>query len=439
MRDGPRRVLVTLGTGLVLLAAGAAGSVPDALASPQVTNDSALIPTPNGEGLPQRTATAGSDLAGPLGPARSQPGAPVVSVGELSHSVPKIAPLHGLLQADLLVVATSTLRDGIAAAVAKMHGVVAVQQVDAARIEVDGKFIAMIGVDPSAFRAFSAKPTAQSTRLWQNVADGGIATSYEMGKLDKLPLGRPVRVVGRQVEQLPVAGFGTVGIPGIDAAVSDTVARSLGMPEGNAIVISAPHVKLNPLIKQVKKVLPKGAAIAPLVAQTITSTAAPSTGAAGAPSTSTAGLSGITGSSNGLGLTRNQMIRFLTAAESRLGLPYVWGGDGPLDFDCSGLVQWSFAQAGVIMPRVAADQARTGPEVPISQLQPGDLLFYHTDPTAPTYISHVAIYLGAGEMIQAPQPGMDVEIVPASFGSEFAGAVAVYPRIAAAVAANVAG
>ena len=91
------------------------------------------------------------------------------------------------------------------------------------------------------------------------------------------------------------------------------------------------------------------------------------------------------------------------------------------------------------MPRVAVDQARTGPQVPLSQLQPGDLLFYHTDPTAPSYISHVAIYLGHGEMIQAPEPGLDVEIVPADFGSGFAGAVQVYPRVAAAVAANLAG
>jgi cell wall-associated NlpC family hydrolase len=133
------------------------------------------------------------------------------------------------------------------------------------------------------------------------------------------------------------------------------------------------------------------------------------------------------------------MVAFLRAAESRLGLPYVWGGDGPKVFDCSGLVQWSLAQAGVVMPRVAADQARTGPQVPLSQLQPGDLLFYHTDPTAPSYISHVAIYLGHGEMIQAPEPGLDVEIVPADFGSGFAGAVQVDPRVAVSVAANPAG
>jgi cell wall-associated NlpC family hydrolase len=91
------------------------------------------------------------------------------------------------------------------------------------------------------------------------------------------------------------------------------------------------------------------------------------------------------------------------------------------------------------MPRVAADQALTGPLVPVSQLEPGDLLFYHTDPTAPGYISHVAIFIGDGEMLQAPQPGEDVEVVPADFGSEFAGAVQVDPGVAAAVAADPAG
>ena len=137
-------------------------------------------------------------------------------------------------------------------------------------------------------------------------------------------------------------------------------------------------------------------------------------------------------------MTAAQLTAALSAAESRSGLPYTWGAAGPTSFDCSGLVQWSFAQAGVGMPRVAADQARTGPAVPVSQLQPGDLLFYHTDPTDPGYISHVAIYLGNGWMIQAPQPGMNVQIVPASFGAQFAGAIRVYPQIAAALAGGLA-
>jgi peptidoglycan DL-endopeptidase CwlO len=377
LRDGAPRRLVTLGSGLVLLTLAAVGVAPSAFAAP-------------------------------------------------SASSPAVAPLHQLLEADLFVVAPTTLRSSIATAVRRLHGVVAAEPLDAARLQVDGKITAMLGVDPSAFRAFAPKPTADSLRLWQNVAAGGVAVSYTMSKLDRLPAGKAVRVTGRRAEDLPVAGLGTVGIGSVDAVVSDTVARSLGIPADNAIVISAPHADLNTLMKQIKKLLPRNAAVASLVAQSASSGVA-----------QTGGAAGIAGAAaNGSGLTNAEVIAFLEAAESRLGMPYVWGGDGPTDFDCSGLVQWSLARAGVVMPRVAAEQALTGPEVPLSKLEPGDLLFYHTDPTAPDYISHVAIFLGHGEMLQAPMPGLDVEIVPADFGSEFAGAVAVYPKVAAAVAGD---
>lgn len=377
LRDGARRMVVTLGSGLALLTLAVAGNVPSAFAA-----------TPT--------------------------------------STSAMAPPHRLLEADLFVVAPTTLRSSIATAVQRLHGVVAAEPLDAARLQVDGKLTAMLGVNPSQFRAFAPKPTADSLRLWENVAAGGVAVSYTMSKLDKLPLGRAVRVTGRRAEELPVAGLGTVGIGGVDAVVSDAVARSLGIPADNAIVISAPHADLTTLMKQIKKLLPRNAAVASLVAESASSGLA-----------ETGGAAGIAGAAaDGPGLTNAEVVAFLEAAESRLGMPYVWGGDGPTVFDCSGLVQWSFARAGVVMPRVAAEQALAGPKVPLSELEPGDLLFYHTDPTAPDYISHVAIYLGGGKMLQAPMPGLDVEIVPADFGSEFAGAVAVYPKVAAAVAGD---
>jgi cell wall-associated NlpC family hydrolase len=216
----------------------------------------------------------------------------------------------------------------------------------------------------------------------------------------------------------------------VDAVVSDPVARSLGFPASNALVISArassvrTRPALSALTARVKAVVPRTAVVEDLVEP-----GAPAT--AGAVVTaSSAGRS----AANGL-LTVVQTAAMLRAALSRVGLPYVWGAAGPRAFDCSGLVQWSFAQAGIVMPRVAADQARTGPAVPVSRLRAGDLLFYHTDPTAPGYISHVAIYLGRGWMVQAPEPGLDVEIVPVDLGSDFAGAIAVAPGVAAAVAA----
>ena len=332
-----------------------------------------------------------------------------------------------------MVVAQQALPAKDVARVARLRGVQAARAVDAARVRVNGTFAAVLGVDPATFRAFAARPTASSSPLWSNVAAGGIAVSYTMGKQGKLPLGGTVRVAGRTLRSLRVAGFGTVGIGGVDAVISRTVAQSLGFPAGNGIVISAPHDRVASLVREIKAQMPRGAVVEPLVTTSVQGTPA----AAGQAGASVAAGAAVSGTANGqAALSRAELIEMLKAAASRVGSPYVWGGSGPTTFDCSGLVQWSFAQAGVVMPRVAADQARTGPAIPFSQAQAGDLLFYRTDPTAPDYISHVAIYLGKGLMLQAPQPGENVQIVPVALGSEFAGVVRVSPAIAAQVAAS---
>ena len=342
----------------------------------------------------------------------------------------QLPPVGTLYPADLFVVAAQTLPAATVSAITGTIGVTAVNQLDAARLDVNGVQVATLGVDAATFRQFAASPTATSTALWDNVADGDIVVSYQMGQQLNIPLGGTVAVAGTRTMDLPVGGFGTVGISGVDAVVSDSVASSLGLPSGNALVVSAPSARLSELMSAIQSLLPAGASVAPLVAQ------APETGepvTAGA-----AGGVGIT-AADGPGLSTAQTREFLAAAVSRVGMEYVWGGAGPTVFDCSGLVQWSMRQAGIAMPRVAADQALTGPSVQVADLQPGDLLFYHTDPTAPDYISHVAIYLGDGLMVQAPEPGEDVQVVPADFGAGFAGAVQVYPRVAAMLAGTAAG
>ncbi|MFA1538016.1 C40 family peptidase [Actinomadura monticuli] len=111
------------------------------------------------------------------------------------------------------------------------------------------------------------------------------------------------------------------------------------------------------------------------------------------------------------------------AALRWLGTPYSWGGGGPTGptygiaqgagtkgFDCSGLTQHAWAQAGIRLPRIAADQYNTGTHIPRPQLQPGDLLFFATNPANPATIHHVAIYYGSGRMIHAPHTGDVVRI-----------------------------
>jgi hypothetical protein len=95
----------------------------------------------------------------------------------------------------------------------------------------------------------------------------------------------------------------------------------------------------------------------------------------------------------------------VAAAQKYLGVPYVWGGESSSGIDCSGLVQAAYRDAGVSLPRVAADQARQGTAVPsLAQAQPGDLLTFGN----PAY--HVAIYLGNNKLIESPEPGKTVHI-----------------------------
>jgi peptidoglycan DL-endopeptidase CwlO len=419
-------------TALGLCAAGSSlvlGATPALAAGPAGSpNVPAIVPA---TGVRLISIPGSPAIAVPNG---AQPTAAVPNGAQVTaEATAQVKPLGRLREADVLVVAPTALKPAVRAAIARLPGVEATQPLDAATIKVNGRFIQMLGVDPSSFRAFAAGPTARSTALWRNVASGRIALSYTMGKLDKLALGGSVTVAGHRTEKLSVGAFGTVGIAGADAVVSDSVARSLGIPAGNAIVISAPDTSLAQLIARVKGLLPHGAGVAQLVAQ-----AAPGvTGSAALAAAGAAGATSVTAADGSM--TSVQVQAFLSAAQSRVGLPYVWGGSGPSVFDCSGLVQWSLRQAGLVMPRVAADQARTGPLVALTDLRPGDLLFYHTDATAPTYISHVAIYLGNGLMEQAPEPGENVEIVRADFGSGFAGAVQISPAIAAGVAGNPAG
>ena len=408
-------VLLVLGTvvGVVLATAGAKPTA--------VSGRNAAIPGPR----PAPAMSSGPVvplLGGNIEGGGMPMAVPVASASAAaSTKSARVAPLRGLRQADLLVVAPFSLSGQVLATVSRLPAVTGAEPLEAAKIKINGVYTAVLGVNPSTFRDYAARAMAASSPLWQGVANGGVAVSYTMGTLDRLSLGGTVTAAGRTQQRLPVVAFGTVGIGGVDAVMSDSTARSLGVPAANAIVVSASPADVTSLAARISKILPSGAGVEPLV------TLVAGTSAGAAPS-----------AADGAGMTTTQLTTALRAAESRKGLPYVWGAAGPASFDCSGLVQWSFAQAGVSMPRVAADQARTGPAVPVSQLEPGDLLFYHTDPTDPGDISHVAIYLGNGWMIQAPQPGMNVQVIPADFGSQFAGAIRVNPRLAAEVAAGLA-
>lgn len=97
----------------------------------------------------------------------------------------------------------------------------------------------------------------------------------------------------------------------------------------------------------------------------------------------------------------------IAAAKTQLGDPYVWGGTGPDGWDCSGILQWAFAQAGLTIPRVSADQARIGTPTSVANLKPGDLIAWD---------GHIALWLGNNQLLESQRPGTVVSI--RTFGTQ---------------------
>lgn len=122
------------------------------------------------------------------------------------------------------------------------------------------------------------------------------------------------------------------------------------------------------------------------------------------------------GSDPSLGTRSATAIGF---AASKLGVPYVWGGTGPNGYDCSGLVQAAYRAGDVALPRVAQTQFDAGPRLPtFTSPLPGDLVFFGASAKD---VSHVGIYIGTGDMIDAPHTGtvVRVETTPTAPGERW--------------------
>jgi cell wall-associated NlpC family hydrolase len=135
-----------------------------------------------------------------------------------------------------------------------------------------------------------------------------------------------------------------------------------------------------------------------------------SSGATLTPSSSLLGLTdeATTGSGSTPSVTGSSVV---ADAEQYLGVPYQWGGTSPTTgFDCSGLVQHVYGDLGISLPRTSQEQVTVGtPVASLADAQPGDLVFFEPSASGP---GHVGIYIGNGQMIDAPHTGTDVQIQP---------------------------
>jgi cell wall-associated NlpC family hydrolase len=350
--------------------------------------------------------------APPIRPIPSDP--PAVSTGATHFaSTTQVSsstkPKH-LIQPTLLVSRRTPLKHHELHALRHLSGVHQTQLVSSGHAKVDGHHASVLGVNPQSFRPWTPKLTAASNPLWASIGRGELAASFDMGHNAKLPLGNTVSVAGtRGVTPVRIGAFASVGLAGVDAVVSRPQAKQIGLVRRTAVLISAPKADPLALRSSVQHVFGKHAHTVLLKEVVVTRDA-------------------------GEFLTRAQISGFLKAAASRAGAPYVWGAEGPNAFDCSGLVQWSFAQIGIRMPRVAQSQFFTGPHIPYKDARPGDLLFWHyIDPIDPAFITHVAIYIGNGKMLEAPHTGDVVKVIAVPLAN-MAGVVRVDPAIASQVA-----
>jgi hypothetical protein len=322
---------------------------------------------------------------------------------------PAVAPAGQLHSPSAIATLAAPLTEAQLKSVRGQKGVEAVEVVDVGTVGFAGAPAVTLGVDPGTFRDFTPSVTAASDPLWQYIASGTVASSFDMSRDRKLTLGVDVAIAGAgggATTKHWLGAFMSVGLPGVDLVVGRSTGRALGLTPGSGLIVSAPSV--DPLVLQTSLKALTGASVVLM----------------------RPGLAlGTSGGGTGL-VTTAQLSTALTAALSRVGKPYVWGATGPDSFDCSGLVGWSFAAAGVNLPRTAAEQALAGPAVPLNKIQPGDLLFWAWDPADPGFIDHVAIYLGGGKMIEAPFTGAWVHVVAVET-SHLVGAVRINPAVAA--------
>lgn len=194
-------------------------------------------------------------------------------------------------------------------------------------------------------------------------------------------------------------GFATQGIGGDAPATGEAALGSLAAAD-LALAPAAPAPP-GPAAVTAPSVLP-------LAAQEVVPAKKPTSDDSANTASGSRSSSGSKDSASTASAGSSMGAQAVSAAKRGLGKPYVWGATGPSSFDCSGLMVWSYKQAGKSLPRTASAQSKVGQKVSMNDLRPGDLIFMYSP------VSHVAMYIGNNQVIEAPTAGKNVRIKPLS-------------------------
>jgi cell wall-associated NlpC family hydrolase len=201
-----------------------------------------------------------------------------------------------------------------------------------------------------------------------------------------------------------LGALASTGLPGVDLTVNPVLGQQLGLTADSALLLSAPGADLEALRDQFANRLGTQVHVTLLHQTTIIRDA-------------------------GALLTRAQLTTVIHAALAKVGAPYVWGATGPASFDCSGLIGYAYAAAGIRLPRTSEQMWLAGPHIRPQDARLGDLLFWANDPAAPQDVDHIALYLGNGQMVAAPHTGDVIHVSPV-YSNNFQGVVRVDPAAA---------
>ena len=288
-----------------------------------------------------------------------------------------------------------------------------------AQLDLDKKVQIQTGADKKHADDLAALDTAKAqlatyqgavNKLAASVYMGGrtdgftamLTAASPQGLIDKMSI---QRVMATEMSQ-QMQGFRRVNDEArtIEAASSQSAAEAKAAADEAAAVRADLQRKQSELQVQITAVKARYAMLTPIQQAVLGAPSAPPPSVLAAPGgalgdvASLAALPMPGGGGSGAGSTAVQ------AALTRLGSPYVWAAAGPGAFDCSGLVMWSFQQAGVYLPHSSQALAAGGQPVSMDEMQPGDVVTYYSD------ASHVGLYVGGGMIVHASTYGVPVAV-----------------------------